>query len=311
MSDQNGYTEFKAYEELEFRDDFMFGKVMEDKRLCREILECLLQQPVGELSNVDTQREYRNTEDGKSIRVDIYTQDDKMIYDAEMQNLGNKSIASLELPRRSRFYQSAIDTDYMRKGTPYRSLPDSSILFICTFDPFEKGLSQYTFYSQCREDDQLALQDGTVRIFYNCCYTGEAISDDLRNFYQYVETGACSDELTNRIDQAVRKARKMEEWRSDYMKERTLIMDAIFEERQRAESAEKRIKELEEQIASLGFIPHGLNVNENDTISTNPDVKEEVSTMPEMSQVIFNKGFSEGAEEKQSDAVRKLSEQKI
>ena len=49
------------------------------------------------------------------------------------------------------------------------------------------------------------------------------------------------------------------------MKERTLIMDAIFEERQRAESAEKRIKELEEQIASPGFIPHGLNVNENDT----------------------------------------------
>ena len=87
MSDQNGYTEFKAYEELEFRDDFMFGKVMEDKQLCREILECLLQQPVGELTNVDTQREYRNTEDGKSIRVDIYTQDDKMIYDAEMQNL--------------------------------------------------------------------------------------------------------------------------------------------------------------------------------------------------------------------------------
>ena len=85
-------------------------------------------------------------------------------------------------------------------------------------------------------------------------------------------------------------------------------MDAIFEERQRAESAEKRIKELEEQIASLGFIPHGLNVNENDTISTNPDVKEEVSTMPEMSQVIFNKGFSVGADEKQSDAVRKLSE---
>ncbi|MBQ7562526.1 MAG: hypothetical protein IJT16_00900, partial [Lachnospiraceae bacterium] len=99
-----------------------------------------------------------------------------------------------------------------------------------------------------------------------------------------------------------------EEWRSDYMKERTLIMDAIFEERQRAESAEKRIKELEEQIASLGFIPHRLNVNENDTISTNPDVKEEVSTMPEMSQVIFNKGFSVGADEKQSDAVRKLSE---
>ena len=29
----------KEYEELEFRDDFMFGKIMEDKELCRMILK--------------------------------------------------------------------------------------------------------------------------------------------------------------------------------------------------------------------------------------------------------------------------------
>ena len=32
----------KSYEELQFTDDFMFGKVMEDKELCRDVLECLL-----------------------------------------------------------------------------------------------------------------------------------------------------------------------------------------------------------------------------------------------------------------------------
>ena len=31
----------KPYEELEFRDDFMFGKVMQDKELCRAA--CALQ----------------------------------------------------------------------------------------------------------------------------------------------------------------------------------------------------------------------------------------------------------------------------
>ena len=39
----------KSYEELQFTDDFMFGKVMEDKELCRDVLECLLQEPVGTL----------------------------------------------------------------------------------------------------------------------------------------------------------------------------------------------------------------------------------------------------------------------
>ncbi|MBO6298577.1 MAG: hypothetical protein J6N53_06990 [Lachnospiraceae bacterium] len=47
----------KNYEELRFCDDFMFGKVMEDPELCREVLECLLQEPVGELKEVQTQRE--------------------------------------------------------------------------------------------------------------------------------------------------------------------------------------------------------------------------------------------------------------
>lgn len=42
----------KSYEELQFTDDFMFGKVMEDKELCRDVLECLLQEPVGTLQDL-------------------------------------------------------------------------------------------------------------------------------------------------------------------------------------------------------------------------------------------------------------------
>ena len=47
----------KKYEELKFQDDFMFGKVMEDMELSRDLLQCLLQKPVGEMTAVQTQRE--------------------------------------------------------------------------------------------------------------------------------------------------------------------------------------------------------------------------------------------------------------
>lgn len=40
----------KNYEELKLSDDFMFGKVMEDGELCREVLECLLEKPLDELT---------------------------------------------------------------------------------------------------------------------------------------------------------------------------------------------------------------------------------------------------------------------
>ena len=46
----------KRYEELTIADDFMFGKEMEDKGLCRKVLECLLEKPVGRLEDVQTQR---------------------------------------------------------------------------------------------------------------------------------------------------------------------------------------------------------------------------------------------------------------
>ena len=220
----------KDYDELKYNDDFMFTKVMEDRGLCRKVLECLLQRPVGELIEVQTQKEFRYYSDGKPIRLDVYNRDsDGIIYDTEMQNLNNKSLESHQFPRRSRFYQAAIDMDFMEKGNSYKKLPDSNVVFICTFDPFGKGLSRYTFTECCEEDDAIHLSDGTSKIFYNCCYEGEDIPENLKKFYHYVETGEAGDDLTRSIEQAVDKGRKNEAWRSQYMKEVVLIQDAIDE----------------------------------------------------------------------------------
>ena len=238
----------KSYDELEFRDDFMFGKVMQDKELCHDVLECLLQRPIGELKDIQPQREIRYTVDGKPIRLDIYTRDDNAVYDAEMQKLNKKSIASLELPRRTRFYQASIDMDHMKRIWSYRALPDSEILFICTFDPFGRGLSQYTFRGLCEEDAGTQINDGATRVFYNCSYKGDDVPEDIRELYCYIETGTCSNDLTERIDEAVVAARMNEEWRSAYMKEITVLMDAREEgrqEEQKKTEAERKRAETE------------------------------------------------------------------
>ncbi|MCR4788147.1 MAG: Rpn family recombination-promoting nuclease/putative transposase [Lachnospiraceae bacterium] len=222
----------KEYEELGFRDDFMFGKVMEDKELCREVLECLLQRPVGELTEVQTQREFKYVSDGKPIRLDVYSEDSEgAVYDAEMQNLNNKAVEYHQLPLRTRFYQSAIDTDYMNKGNSYKKLPESNVIFICTFDPFKKGLNKYTFRERCDEDREIVLGDKTTKVFYNCTYRGTDLPDNLKSLYEYVETGKAETDLTRKIETAVKKGRKNEIWRSQYMKEMTIIMDAREEGR--------------------------------------------------------------------------------
>ncbi len=217
----------KSYEELQFRDDFMFGKVMEDPELCREVLECLLQEPIGELREVQTQREFRYTVDGKPIRLDVYNEDGHgTVYDAEMENLNHKSVEWHQLPKRSRYYQGAIDIDYMDKGNTYKKLPESRVMFICTFDPFKKGLSKYTFLESCEEMQGLRLEDGTKKVFYNCRYQGGDIPEELQKLYEYVEYGRVDSNLTRKIEQAVDKGRKNALWRTQYMKEWVVIQDA-------------------------------------------------------------------------------------
>ncbi len=227
---------FKSFEELEFRDDFMFGLTMSDPGLCHDVLECLLQMPIGRLLELNPQKEFRETSDGKPIRLDIYTRDDLSVYDAEMQNRNKHSVEFLALPKRTRYYQALIDSNNLKGNDSYRSLPNSYILFICTFDPFGEDKGCYTFVEQCLEIPGLKLEDGTEKRFYNCTYDGDDIPDSVKRFFKYNQSGEATDDLTSRIDEAVAEARKKEEWGVIYVKERLYISDIIEEYKWEAET---------------------------------------------------------------------------
>lgn len=102
-------------------------------------------------------------------------------------------------------------------------------MFICTFDPFEKGFSRYTFTEICEEDSTIHLADGTTKVFYNCCYEGDDIPEDLKSFYRYVETGEADDDLTRNIDDAVKRGIRNGIWRSQYMREKAFYQNAVDE----------------------------------------------------------------------------------
>ena len=252
----------KNFEDLVFSDDFMFGKIMGDSQLCREVLECLLQRSVGELHDVQVQREYKYTSDGKPIRLDVYSQNQTgELYDAEMENLNHKTVESHQLPKRTRFYQSSIDMDFLDKCDSYKKLPESTVIFICTFDPFGKGMYRYSFRERCDETADLLLNDGTTKIFYNCTYEGSDLPEGLRQLYDYINHGKVKGNLTKKIDDAVIKGKKNEIWRSQYMKERVIIQDAKEEGREETliQSIRNIMKNLkltaEQAMDSLGLSP--------------------------------------------------------
>ncbi len=48
----------KPFEELEFYDDFMFGLVMQNKELCRKVLECLMGIKIKQISFPEPQKAF-------------------------------------------------------------------------------------------------------------------------------------------------------------------------------------------------------------------------------------------------------------
>ncbi|MBR3683839.1 MAG: Rpn family recombination-promoting nuclease/putative transposase [Lachnospiraceae bacterium] len=240
----------KNYEDLDMTDDFMFGKVMGNKELCREVLETLLEIPIDSIEYPEKQRTINITYSGKSVRLDVYVQDNKgTVYDAEMQRNGEVRHEIGELPKRCRYYQGMIDLNSIEKGQTYKELKECYIIFICTFDPFGKGRSKYTFRTTCDEEKDIGFADGSIKVFYNTKGTKCNVSDDTKQLLNYLENRECTNELTQKLDAEIIKARANEGWRREYMK--TLLHDMEEREAGREEGRE-RVNHLNSRLAELG-----------------------------------------------------------
>ena len=93
------------------------------------------------------------------------------------------------------------DVSTTSTGTKYRDLPENILIFICTFDPFDRNYPRYTFEYTCKETKhQLKLKDGSLRIFLNTKATELSTLDQkLQAFYHYLQDGVAESSLTQEI----------------------------------------------------------------------------------------------------------------
>ena len=73
-----------------------------------------------------------------------------------------------DLRRRMRYYQGVLDSSLLSPGTrDFNELNDVCVIMIMPFDLFGQDKYVYTFVRCCKEDKNLELEDGAVRIFLN------------------------------------------------------------------------------------------------------------------------------------------------
>ena len=163
------------WEELSISNDFLFGKVMQDAELCKELLQRILPDlKIERIEYPELQKSIHVDMDAHSVRLDVYVKDDrKTVYDIEMQVSDTR-----ELPKRSRYYQGMIDLQLVDAGQHYKKLNKSYIIFICPFDLYGKGRHIYTFENLCKEDNRISMGDEAVKIFLNTDGTMDDVSGE-------------------------------------------------------------------------------------------------------------------------------------
>ena len=204
----------KKWESLTFTDDFIFSRVMHDEHICRQVVELILGVRIGEIRYLSAQDEHKTDPDSMRIIMDVFLRDENRIINVEMQT-GHKK----ELPKRSRYYQSVADVSTTSTGTKYRDLPENILIFICTFDPFDRNYPRYTFEYTCKEaKHQLKLKDGSLRIFLNTKATElSALDQKLQAFYHYLQDGVVESDLTQTISDSITTLKNNSIERRHYM----------------------------------------------------------------------------------------------
>ena len=171
--------------ELNLLDRFLFACTMEDAKALELVLSIILEREITLAGPPQTEKELRTAPWLRSVRLDVYTMDDKeQVYNTEVQkqNTGN-------LIKRSRFYQALIDSSLLAPGEfDFNDMPASYLITIMPFDLWECGRYKYTFRMECQEEENLLLGDGTVRIFLNTRgTTPEGAGSELIELLHYME----------------------------------------------------------------------------------------------------------------------------
>ena len=203
----------EKWESLTFANNFLFCRILESEpEICKRILEMLLHIKIERLEMLQSELTIQVGLDSHSIRCDVYAKDEGRVFDIEIQTT-NRS----DLPKRARYYQSAIDMDCLSRGEEYESLKDSYVIFLCLDDMFGKGLPAYFFENICAQDGKTRLCDGAYKVFFNASDYDKMGSDEERAFFKFLCGKAAEDDFTRIIEQKVARAKKNAGWRKYYM----------------------------------------------------------------------------------------------
>ena len=221
----------------------MFYRIMhENKDVCIQLLQIILGFEIERLEYQNEEQVIKTGLLSKGIRMDVYAKGSGKVYDIEMQSYPMNT-----LPLRLRYYQGAIDTNTVKRGTSYSSLHESFIIFICTFDLYKLGLSRYDLEVKCLQD--FSLETGLKQHFVvlNTSAYMKAENGNMQALLEYINDGIVNNnKFVKELDNLVGQANEDKAWVSNMWEGISLLEDAEIRARD-AEAREKEAKAREKE----------------------------------------------------------------
>ena len=206
----------KKWEELTFKNHFIFEQVMQQEALYRHLLQCSLKMPIPDLAfPPQEEKTIKARWQAKGIRLDMFAMDSRgNAYDIELQN---KRLKPYKLGLRTRYSQSTTDQHMLDAGHNYPQLRRFICIFICTFDPFRLHLRRYETYTGIRHTKKLRLPDRVKKIFFNIHGTIGDETPDMLALMDYMATGRVQGSFVTAIDAEVQRIKANHEQKERYM----------------------------------------------------------------------------------------------
>lgn len=239
--------EKRTLKDLDLLDRFLFAEATEDTEILEIMLEIILGREVVLEQMPQAEKEIRRTLWSKKVRLDVLGRDvNSELYNAEAQKEDTGA-----LPKRSRYYNSMIDSKLLEIGeTDYNKLNNVTVIMISPFDLFGKGMFKYTFKMTCEQNPEIALGDGVTRIFLNTRGTDSSgCSEELIELLHFIEN-TDSETAAKATSEKVRKIHEKVEAIKQSEEVGVRFMNA-WEEKQMERQEEK--KEIAKRLKAMGL----------------------------------------------------------
>ena len=217
----------KRLQDLTIKDAFMFAAVMSNAEQCRHLLELVLEMKILEV-NVVAEKTISYHPEYHGVRLDVMAEE-----------------------------AAQMDMDALLAGESYDKLPDTYVIFICDFAPFDSRLYRYNIRNVVRETNEL-LKDGNQTIILSTQGTNPSeVPVELVNFLKYVgqdtDEAETNDDYVRLLQEQIKRIKQNRDWEGKYM---------LLEEMMRDEREEGR-QEGQERMSQLILLLLKQNRNED------------------------------------------------